>query len=166
MKVQDLLIIFLKLLGIYILIVNLQSVVSYIPLIAMEDDYSTLFYTLASLLGMILIVFILLRYSDVILKFVLPEKGLESTTIDFGAITKESLLEIGVVLLGLYLIIDNLQVLIINGLYFFKNKVEYKGITGLFDTSYNTTDSLQYASVSIILGLVLIAVRKYLSKLF
>ncbi len=165
MKVQDLFIIFLKLLGVYIILVNLQSVVSYIPLMAMEDNYSTLFYTLAALLGMMIIVFILFKYSDIILKFVLPEKGLESTTIDFGAITKESLLEIGVVLMALYLIIDNLQALVINGLYLFKSKVEYQGVTGLFETTYNT-DSLLHASVSIILGLVLIAVRKYLSKLF
>jgi len=159
MKVQDLFIIFLKLLGIYIIVVNLQSVLSYIPLMAMEDSYSTLFYTLAALLGMMIIVFILFKYSDVILKLVLPEKGLESTTIDFGAITKESLLEIGVVLMALYLIIDNLQALVINGLYFFKSKVESQGVTGLFDTSYNT-DRLQHAGVSIILGLVLFAIRK------
>ncbi|MFC4633069.1 hypothetical protein ACFO3O_04080 [Dokdonia ponticola] len=165
MKVQDLFIIFLKLLGIYIIVVNLQSILSYIPLMALDDGYSTLLYTLAALLGVVFIVFILFKYSDVILKFVIPEKGLESTTIDFGAISKESLFEIGIVLMSLYLIINNLQTLILQGLYFFKSKVAYRDITSVFENTYNI-ESLQYASVSVILGLVLIATRKYISKLF
>ncbi len=169
MKVQDLFIIFLKLLGIYVVVINVQSILSYIPILALDNDSSTLLYTLGGLLTIIAIVFILFRYGDTILKYVLPEKGLESTTIDFGTITKESLLEIGIVLISFSLIIGYLQVLILQAFYFFKSKVEYRGVTEVFDSfsgSFYDTNSLYQAIISVILGLVLIALRKSIVKLF
>lgn len=169
MKVQDLFIIFLKLLGIYVVVINVQSILGYIPILALDSDSSAIFYTLGGLLAIIGIVFILFKYGDAILKFVLPEKGLESTTIDLGTINKESLLEIGIVLISFSLIIRYVQVLILQIFYFFKSKVEYRGVGEVFDSfsgGFYNTDSLYQAIINIIFGLVLIALRKSIVKLF
>jgi hypothetical protein len=169
MRVRDLFVVFLKLLGIYILAINLESIIAYTPVYVYERDYFYLLLAIGGLLAVTALVYVLFRYSDVILKYVLPEKGLTSTTINFDQINKTSLLEIGIIIVSFSLIVRSLQSLILQGFYFFKREVEDQGLLGILDSSqgllYNKF-SVREAIVSVILGLILIALRKSIVKLF
>lgn len=169
MKVRDLFIIFLKLLGVYIVVVNIEAVLAYIPVSIYGGDYGYMLFGIGGLLVIVALAYVLFKYGDALVKYILPEKGLEDTSIQFDSSNKKGLLEIGIILVSFSMIINNIQLLILQGFYFFKKEVESQGIYGILDSTQGLIYdkySVGQAIISVVLGLLLIAFRKSIIKLF
>lgn len=99
-----------------------------------------------------------------IVKLLALEKGIETSFISFKNMNGSTLLQIGLIVVGAYLVVNNIAEILVNGLTFIADKTRNKIASGDF-SDYDTTPQLMQSIVKTILGLLVLTQARRLSNL-
>jgi hypothetical protein len=128
--VRDFLRLLIKLFALYFLILTLFSIPTYITLLfhtSIGDDYSSLTFDIVGLTFLLAAIFGLFFYlcfnPDKIIDLLKLDRGFASTNIEFGKMQSQTVLKLGISIIGLLLFCRNISILMTHGYRIFKRAV-------------------------------------------
>ena len=170
MTKKDLFRLIIKIFGLYSLVTTLFGIVpANISLLAQESGV----FIILAIIGLtilILSLFVVLIFkSDFIIDKLKLDKGFDDDIIDFPKFNDINILKISLILIGAYLMIDNIPTLLIQCFKAFKSNINQGGLLGDLDQfSYDTVNyfTLVASGISVIIGYLMITNYKTLIEKF
>lgn len=168
MTKRDFFIIIIKLFGLYALITTVFGIApSIIAISQIGFDASTCIYALISITLLSLLLIYILNQSDKIVTFLKLEKGFDSDYIKIESLDKKSIIQLGLIIIGGIVFIENIPSLLTTIFYMFKamsqQTIDYN------QTDFRTNENYIYLTkdaISVLLGyLVLTNHDKLATKL-
>lgn len=160
MTKRDFFIIIIKLFGLYSLILSLFSFIpNSFPIAFYDfDTISIIWLIVATLISLGLLVLLIFK-SDKIVHLLKLDKGFDDDKIELGNFDQKKIVMLSSILIGGFLIIDNISDFLSHTIFFFK-----ADITGM---EYNNLSYLKWtiSGLNIVIGYLLITNHKSISKL-
>lgn len=155
----------IKLFGVYQFTYIIFSVLPANISFLINDSFSSFSSTISLVVVILLtlgIFYFTIKFPDKIIHFFKLDKGFDSQNININNFNKSTVLEIGFVFIGGFLIVDNLSVFVSNLILYFKQSNSNNDIYN----ALKDTNSLIFSGINLILGFLLITFRKQLSEKF
>jgi len=159
MTKKDFFILLIKSIGLYSLLLGL---VQNIPFIFSVQDLSWSYLTLQ--IGLLLAYLGIIMSAARIASFLRLNNDIETEFISFKYINGTTLFQLGIIIVGAYLFVQNIAEVLINFMYFLADKAENKIVSGNIDEFYTTHNFLQALIISV-LALLLLTRSAWLAKL-
>ena len=160
MTKRDFFIIIIKLFGLLSVVTSIFSVIPSNILFALMDIdlFSVIWITVAMVIVIGLFVLLIFK-SDKVVKLLKLDKGFDDERIEIGNLNTNSIVKLAVIIIGGFLILDNIPAFLSHTLYAFKGD-----IVGIY---YDTMDKFNWAvnGINLVLGFLLLTNYNTVSKI-
>ena len=160
MTKRDFFIIIIRLFGLYSLILSLFTFIpNSFPIAFYDIDTISMIWIIGATLITLGIFLLLIFKSDKLVQILKLDKGFDDDKIEFGNFDQKNIIMLSSILIGGFLIIDNISGFLSQIIFFFK--------ADLIGTEYNNLSYLQWtiSGLNIIIGYLLITNHKSIAKL-
>jgi len=125
----------IKLFGVYVSIFLLFSFIpSNLFSILLYNSFEPFLYSIISVCLVIGLMWVLIFKTDSIIKVLKLNQGFDDENIELGNLNTESIIKIGLIIIGGFLIIDSFPTFITNTFYSFKNSIKSNTLDQLLET--------------------------------
>jgi hypothetical protein len=163
MTKRDFFRIVIKIYGLYSLIITLFTIIprNFTNLMIQYTGIMILVISSVTLISVGLFLFLLFK-TDSIINLLKLDKGFDDDHIQFGALNNENILKIAILILGGFLVVEYVPIFLLDCINAFRMKTS----TFIFNEKPIDYSKLSIEAVNVLIGYLLLANYKYLSKFF
>lgn len=167
MHIKDLLLILVKITGIYFLISMMYSILPMLSMMGYGSYHSFDWLPILILLIPFYLIYVLIFQPSKIISTFRLDRGFSDNQVELGKFTGEKIIHLALLLTGLHLIISSIPHFFTNLYYLFKNSVSKNSYEEMMDPFLNTQVdyyTLSTCFISIVIGFLLLTNFKNIAQ--